>query len=93
MKTGTLRAVARKKTWQLQDAKNRLSRLVEDARHEGPQTITVRGKEAVVVLSVEEFEKLTRPRSSLMEFLRQSPLKGFNLDLKRRKDISREVKL
>ncbi len=93
MKTGTLRAVARKKTWQLQDAKNRLSRLIEEARQEGPQTITLRGKAAVVVLSVEEFEKLTRPRSSLTEFLRHSPLKGLDLDLKRRKDLSREVKL
>ncbi|MDI6754850.1 MAG: type II toxin-antitoxin system Phd/YefM family antitoxin [Thermodesulfobacteriota bacterium] len=47
--------------WQLPEAKNRLSQLVDHARHEGPQTITLCGKPTAVVISVEDFEKLTRP--------------------------------
>ncbi len=93
MKTSPLRSVARRRTWQLQDAKNRLSRVVEQAFCEGPQTITLRGKPKAVVISVEDFKKLTHPRTSLVEFFRQSPLRGVGLDLKRRKDLSREVEL
>ena len=46
-------------TWALQDAKNRFSELVEQALHDGPQMVTRRGKETVVVLSVEAFHTLT----------------------------------
>ncbi len=42
---------ARKSTWQLQEAKNKLSEVIRRAREEGPQTITVRGEEAAVVSS------------------------------------------
>ena len=41
-------------SWQLQEAKNKLSELVKAARRAGPQTISVRGKGAVVVVSVEQ---------------------------------------
>ena len=93
MKAHGLRSVAREKKWQLQEAKNRLSRVVEQALEEGPQTITLRGKPAAVVLSVKDFEKLTRPAQSLSEFFRRSPLQGADLDLKRSKDLSRKVDL
>jgi prevent-host-death family protein len=52
--------------WQLQDAKNRFSELVEKAITLGPQTVTKRGKETVVVLSVEEYKKLTKPKFDLV---------------------------
>lgn len=79
--------------WQLQEAKNKLSRVVEQARSEGPQTITLRGEPAAVVLSFEEFRRLTRPEGSLSRFFRSSPLVGEELDLTRRADLSREVEL
>ena len=41
--------------WPLQDAKNRFSEVVKRAMSEGPQTVTLRGKRAAVVLSAEEF--------------------------------------
>ena len=62
---------------------NRLCQLVDHAQHEGPQTITLRGKPTAVVISVEDFEKLTRPRKPLVEFFRQSPLYTIELDLQR----------
>ena len=80
-------------SWQLQEAKSRLSQVVEHALREGPQTITLRGKPAVVVVSFEEFQNLTRPSASLREFFRQSPLYDTELDLERSKDVSREVPL
>lgn len=80
-------------SWQLQEAKSRLSQVVDHALREGPQTITLRGKPAVVVVSFEEFQNLTHPSESLREFFRQSPLFDTDLDLERSKDVSREVPL
>ena len=81
------------KIWALQDAKNKLSELVDLAVHDGPQTITRRGKETAVVVSVEDFRKLTSGRDSLVSFLRDSPLAGVDLDLERSRDYGREVEL
>lgn len=55
-------------TWKLEDAKARFSELVRRARTEGPQRVTVRGKEAVVVISVEEMERL-RPEAAQPHWL------------------------
>ena len=44
--------------WKLEDAKARFSEVVRHAREDGPQRVTVRGHDAVVVMSVEEFERL-----------------------------------
>ena len=79
--------------WQLQDARNRLSELVRKAREDGPQVITLRGRDAVVVVSAKEFGKLSRPRGSLVDFFRKSPLAGVNLDLARSTDTGRRVDL
>jgi prevent-host-death family protein len=84
---------AKDPSWQLQEAKSRLSRVVDHALREGPQTITLRGKPAVVVVSFEEFQNLTRPSTSLREFFRESPLHDTDLDLERSKDVTREVHL
>ena len=46
--------------WKLESAKARLSELVRQAKDEGPQTITVRGRRAVVVVSADQFERLVR---------------------------------
>lgn len=79
--------------WQLQEAKNRLSRVVEQALHVGPQTITLRGKPTAVVVSFDEYRKLTLPRTGLSQFFRESPLCGTELDLNRSTDLPREVDL
>ena len=81
------------KTWQLQDAKNRLSEVCDKAFSEGPQTITRRGEPAVVVVSVKEYHRLTTPATSLLEFFQQSPLKGIDLDIERDRDPGREAEL
>jgi prevent-host-death family protein len=55
--------------WQLQEAKARLSEVVKKAREEGPQHVSVRGEPAVVVISEQEFAKLTTPRRSFADFI------------------------
>jgi prevent-host-death family protein len=79
--------------WQLQEAKNRLSQVVDSACHDGPQTITLRGKPAAVVVSFEEFRRLTQPHGTLVQFFEHSPLHGMELDLSRCDDLAREVEL
>ncbi|MBI1860354.1 MAG: type II toxin-antitoxin system Phd/YefM family antitoxin [Deltaproteobacteria bacterium] len=80
------------KRWQLQDAKNRLSEVVERALLEGPQIVTRRGTDSVAIISMKDFQKLTTPRTSLVQFFSQSPLKGMPVE-KRRKDLGRKVEL
>ena len=67
--------------WQLQEAKNKFSQLVERARKDGPQIVSKHGKETVVVISVEEYRKLTQKDTSLAQFFSNSPLKGVILNI------------
>jgi prevent-host-death family protein len=79
--------------WQLQDAKNKFSNLVEKAQSSGPQIVTKHGRETVVVLSIEEYKKLIKPQKSLVQFLRSSPLASTELDVTRTKELPRDLEL
>ena len=81
------------KTWQLQEAKARLSEVIKQASEEGPQTITMRGEPTAVVISKDEYERLRRPRVNFVEFMRKSPLYGVSLDLKRDRSLVRKFDL
>ena len=61
------------RNWQLQEAKNRFSEVVRKASDEGPQTVTKYGKDSVVVLSAEDYRKLKKPKTSLVEFFKNLP--------------------
>jgi len=69
--------------WQLQEAKNKFSEVVEEALNHGPQLITKRGVEAVVVLSYAEYRQITATQKKLSDFFRESPLVEVELDLER----------
>jgi antitoxin Phd len=79
--------------WQLQEAKNKFSRLVELARQDGPQIVTKHGQEAAVLLSIDEYRRLVRPKTSLVQFFQKSPLADVELDLTRSKETSRDIEL
>jgi prevent-host-death family protein len=79
--------------WQLQEAKNKLSRVVAAARKSGPQVITVHGREAAVLISADDYHRLARSEGSLAQFFRDSPLRGVDLDLTRSRDTGRQVEL
>jgi antitoxin Phd len=79
--------------WQLQDAKNRFSEVVQKAIEQGPQIITRRGVKTAVIMSVEDYQQLTKPKVNIVEFFRKSPLKGVEIDLTRDKDMGREIDL
>lgn len=79
--------------WQLQEAKNKFSNLVDKARHDGPQVVTKHGKESVVIIAIEDYQKLNKPTSDLISFFKKSPLSDINLDLSRDKSSSRDIEL
>src|SRR6266481_1661204 len=79
--------------WKLEDAKARFSELVRRAQSEGPQRVTVRGRDAVVVISAEELERLLpkERRVPFVEFMESLHVEG--LDLSREPDFGRDVEL
>ena len=81
--------------WPLQDAKARFSELVRKAREEGPQHVTVHGRDGVVVVSEEEFRALTGARSGqhLVDLLAQSPLRDVEIEHREIRGPVRDVKL
>jgi antitoxin Phd len=70
-------------TWNLQDAKARLSELVDRCVAGEPQIILRRGRPAAVIVSHSEYERHSTPRESLISFLQRSPLRGLDLDFER----------
>lgn len=82
--------------WQLQTAKAQFSEVFRRARSEGPQLVTRQEKEAVVILPAEEFERLSaraRQPQSLVRFFAESPLAKVKLDLRRKREFGRRIKL
>ncbi|SLM29667.1 conserved hypothetical protein [Desulfamplus magnetovallimortis] len=79
--------------WQLQDAKNKFSNLVETVQKKGPQIVTKHGKEAVVVISINEYKRLTKPSTTLVEFFKNSPLAEENIDFSRSREMPRDIVL
>jgi prevent-host-death family protein len=71
--------------WQLQEAKNKFSEVVDEAIRHGPQIITKRGVETVIVLSYTEYRKVMLNQKKLSDFFRESPLAQVDLDLRRGK--------
>lgn len=80
-------------TWQLQEAKGKFSEVVKRALSEGPQGITVRGESVAVLISRAEYARLANPKPGFVEFMRQSPLVGPDLDTERQSDPTREIEL
>ena len=80
------------KSWPVQDAKARLSELIERARNEGPQTITRHGTERAVVLSIEDFRALAAHKPDFKAYLLGGP-KVDDFPIERDRDTGRRVEL
>ena len=80
-----------KNVWQLQEAKNQFSLVVEHALTRGPQTVTRHGEPAVVVVSVADFQKSKPRKKGIVELF--EPIRGLELNLERDKSLPRDVTL
>ncbi len=79
--------------WKLQDAKAQFGKVVQDALKNSPQYVTRRGVEAVVVVSVKEYEELTSNRPSFKDFLLSCPKMDQDFEFERQKDFPRCLEL
>lgn len=80
--------------WKLQDAKARFSEVVRRARTEGPQRVTIRGHDAVVVIAADELDRLMPQTSDALPFVAfMESLDVDGLDLTRERDLGRDVAL
>jgi antitoxin Phd len=79
------------RTWQLQEAKQKFSELVQTALNEGPQAVTRRGEKVVVVISSAEYERLKGNRMDFKEYLMSAPDLSILDELERPKDPPREI--
>ena len=81
--------------WRLQDAKAKFSELVRRVRTEGPQHVTIHGRDAVVVVAAEEFRRLKGDVTgeTLVEALQASPFRDINIEPKRQPMPVRDVHL
>jgi len=81
--------------WRLQDAKARLSEVVRQAQQRGPQRVTVHGRDAVVVVRADEFDRMRRPVSGrdIVAALAASPLTDVNFERVSIKSPVRDVGL
>src|ERR1700674_2122300 len=95
-KTGRSHArKARAGYWLLQDAKARFSELVRKVRSEGPQHVTVHGRDEVVVIAAEEFRRLTGSATgqALVEAMQASPHRDIEIAPRRGAMPVRDVSL
>lgn len=79
-------------TWQVQEAKTRLSEVIEEAQKNGPQIITRHGTERAVVLSIDQFRALTAHKPGFKEYLLGGP-KVDDFEIERDRDTGREINL
>lgn len=82
--------------WQLQAAKAQFSELFRRAQAEGPQYVTRQGRDTVVVVRADDFERLkarSRQPDDLVRFFAESPLAQREVDLERSPDYGRKVEL
>jgi prevent-host-death family protein len=81
--------------WLLQDAKARFSELVRRVRSEGPQRVTVHGRDEVVVISAEEFRRLKGELTgkALIAAMQASPRRGIDIEPRRKRMPVRDVSL
>jgi prevent-host-death family protein len=81
--------------WPLQDAKARFSELVRRVHNEGPQHVTVHGRDAVVVVAAEEFRRLKGniTGQALIDALQSSPHRTIKLEPRRAPMPVRDISL
>jgi antitoxin Phd len=79
--------------WQLQEAKQQFSRLVDRAREDGPQVVTRHGREVAVVLDVDEYRRLCGEGADFKAFLMGPPYIDVELPVEHDGNPSRDVDL
>ncbi len=79
--------------WTSDEAKNSFDSLMEEALAHHAQIIELKNQQKVIVLSLEDYKNHLKPKNTLVNFFKKSPLYGLPLDLERDKDTGRTIEL
>jgi hypothetical protein len=79
--------------WISEEAKNSFDSLMEEALAHHAQIIELQNQQKVVVISLEDYKKNLKPKNTLVDFFKKSPLYDLPLDLERDKDTGRTIEL
>lgn len=82
-----------KGVWQYQEAKAKLSHVMDLVQQEGLQTIVRNRKEVFIVLSKEKYDECMQPKNSLIDFFLNAPSSDIDLDIQRSRELPREFDL
>ncbi len=80
-------------TWQFQEAKAKLSQVMDEVQKKGMQTIIRHGDEVFVVLSKEKYDEVTHSKNTLIDLFKRAPCQDVELDLSRSQETLREMDL
>jgi antitoxin Phd len=78
--------------WPVQEAKTRLSEVIEEANTKGPQIITRHGRERAVLLSAKDYRALMALKPDLRQYLLGGP-KVDDFEIERSPDTGRDIAL
>jgi prevent-host-death family protein len=81
------------RVWTAAEARAKFSQVIDQPQNHGPQTVTKNGRNAVVVVSAEAWERKIRRTGNLATFLAESPLRDSELDIRRVQNGRREIDL
>lgn len=82
-----------KNVWQLQEAKAKFSKVINEAIQHGPQIITKHGIETALLISIDDYKQISKKESKISKFFKSSPLCNVELDIQRSKDYPRDIEL
>ena len=79
--------------WTPEDAKNSFDSLMEEVLAHHAQIIELKNQQKIIVISLEDYKKIMKPKNTLVDFFKKSPLYDLPLDLERDKDTGRTIEL
>ncbi|HCL00101.1 MAG TPA: type II toxin-antitoxin system prevent-host-death family antitoxin [Candidatus Marinimicrobia bacterium] len=82
-----------KNVWQLQEAKAKFSKVINEAIQHGPQIITKHGIETALLISINDYKQISKKESKISRFFKSSPLYNVELDIQRSKNYPRDIEL
>jgi hypothetical protein len=79
--------------WKLEEAKKSFDSIIEEALAHHAQIIELKNQQQVVIISLEDYKQNLKPKNTLVDFFKESPLYDLPLDLERDKDTGRTIEL
>jgi prevent-host-death family protein len=87
------KSIKSRDTWQFQEAKAKLSQVMDAVQEKGLQVIVRNRNEEYIIITKEKYDEVTCPKDSLLKFFSKAPYPELDLDIERSKDFPRDIEL